>query len=75
MALLNYGVGPILKGFHDISIIRILERHNPEIMASIWKLWRPAGKNNGRHYFKRIMAPLRIEKRHNPGLWRWWNAF
>ena len=53
-------------------------------MASIWKqwrrhnpagLWRPAAKKHGPHYLKRIMAPLRIEKRYNPGLWRRWNAF
>ena len=34
------------------------------------KLWRWTGKNNGRHNLKRIMAPLRCRKRHNPGLWR-----
>ena len=36
MALLNYGVGPIVKGFHDISIIRIIARHNRESLHKLF---------------------------------------
>jgi hypothetical protein len=47
MALLNYGVGHILKGFHNISIIRILERHNRVHCTNSFALQNPPDFENG----------------------------
>ena len=56
-----HGVGPILKESHNL-VATI-----PKLTFQSLSLTFESQKKNGPHHLKQI---IRIEKRHNPGLWR-----